>query len=295
MSNTSDLAACPFCGRDVDADLVTYGGKCPHCFGEIPGEEAPTDPGEEKKAAELKVHAAQVQRARRAPLVLAGFLLLGVVGATGFALFTALVPRDMPVLNLDDSEYDMGEFATLVAYEAPKTTTVDGNPKSDTGSPKAPKSDGTKVEAPFAGVGSKLLGEDGAIPTTATDPGTAKAPGESGPRKVASTGPLEPQGLGSNEPTASSGTGTPSLDVGVEIRRREQQGVKLMDDNQIVDMIKYVLTAELPKLRSCYESRLKQNDALAGRWTLEFTVTEAGKVSGAVATGQDMQDAELES
>ena len=53
MSNTSDLAACPFCGRDVDADLVTYGGKCPHCFGEIPGEEAPTDPGEEKKAADI--------------------------------------------------------------------------------------------------------------------------------------------------------------------------------------------------------------------------------------------------
>ena len=49
--------ACPFCSRPVNVEMTLYGGRCPHCFGEIPGEESPTDPGEEKKQAAAVVKA----------------------------------------------------------------------------------------------------------------------------------------------------------------------------------------------------------------------------------------------
>ena len=48
-------ATCPFCKGGISADVVQFGGNCPHCLLEIPGEEAPTDPGlvaRQKAAAE---------------------------------------------------------------------------------------------------------------------------------------------------------------------------------------------------------------------------------------------------
>ena len=37
------------------ADLLVFGGACPHCLIDIPGEEAPTDPGEELKKKQEEV------------------------------------------------------------------------------------------------------------------------------------------------------------------------------------------------------------------------------------------------
>ena len=40
------MGACPFCGTDVSEEILQYGGNCPSCFIEIPGDEAPTDVGQ---------------------------------------------------------------------------------------------------------------------------------------------------------------------------------------------------------------------------------------------------------
>ena len=41
------MGECPFCGAGVDEDLIALGGICPRCFGEIPGEQTATDPGDD--------------------------------------------------------------------------------------------------------------------------------------------------------------------------------------------------------------------------------------------------------
>ena len=41
------MADCPFCGGEISEAMALDGGTCPHCFGEIPGEDAPTNPGDD--------------------------------------------------------------------------------------------------------------------------------------------------------------------------------------------------------------------------------------------------------
>jgi hypothetical protein len=46
------MEPCPFCKTPIAEDLVRFGGSCPHCFIEIPGEEAPTNPGAQPSSGE---------------------------------------------------------------------------------------------------------------------------------------------------------------------------------------------------------------------------------------------------
>src|SRR5690606_19960737 len=83
------------------------------------------------------------------------------------------------------------------------------------------------------------------------------------------------------------------LDVGVT--RRATQGVRLTDDSAIVEMIKGVMTTELPRLKSCYEQRLKAEEGLAGRWVLGLVVGREGAPRDITVTGAERSDLELES
>lgn len=69
------MESCPFCGAEVDEELILYGGNCPACLNLIPGEEAPTNPGVQARAnAELE---AEVSRKRSSTPVIIG--VLGIV------------------------------------------------------------------------------------------------------------------------------------------------------------------------------------------------------------------------
>jgi len=69
----------------------------------------------------------------------------------------------------------------------------------------------------------------------------------------------------------------------------------LKDRAQIQQMIMRVLQSQLPRLRSCYESRLRSDSKLAGKWTLSFTLNNEGRTEKAKAVGQGMRDELLES
>lgn len=80
----------------------------------------------------------------------------------------------------------------------------------------------------------------------------------------------------------------------VSISRREQLGIRLEDDRAIIEMIKRVMDTEIPRLRVCYERRLKQDPDLEGRWALNFTVLADGYTEATTAAGLDRKDAQLE-
>ena len=82
------MGSCPFCKESVDSAILEYGGRCPSCLIEIPGEDAPTDPGEAAKAAQEAEEAAAVNRPRL-PLI-AG--IVAVVALCGVGGFMALTP-----------------------------------------------------------------------------------------------------------------------------------------------------------------------------------------------------------
>ena len=106
------MAYCPFCQTPVPTNLVTYGGPCPKCFGMIPGEEAPTDPGEAVKKAIANADDKLRKNRQSAPLFVAvPLVLITCLVAVGYALWPA--PTVEPIVF--DGELDMG--AVPVAYQ----------------------------------------------------------------------------------------------------------------------------------------------------------------------------------
>lgn len=108
------MGECPFCGGDVSDDTLMYGGSCPKCFGEIPGEEAATDPGAVVKAAQDRSDNRRVAVKTVIPLLLA----VPVLGAL-FVFAVGIVwwnrdPVVEPMIFDDVEEFD---YAIVTAPE----------------------------------------------------------------------------------------------------------------------------------------------------------------------------------
>lgn len=256
---------CPFCGSEVGAELVTYGGTCPKCFAEIPGDEAPTDPGAEVRAAQDRK-----DRARGLlPLAVAMGMLLALVTCTGAtALAFALWPEpevaqllDFDALDIEMPEIVEGTDEMLAKVDPPAP---DAAPK-----PAAPSPNG---KAPSDGVASGDL-----VPRPR--PGTA-----------------EPDGPMTGLDETATGGRAPGLDgfdvKGPKVRR--DANLVLSDPDAIRDMISERMVEFIPGLKVCYDRRLKVMPTLKGSWLLTFQVEKDGTVTNAKATAKDRPDPELE-
>jgi hypothetical protein len=103
------VAECPFCGSQVTEDLVIYGGTCPRCFAEIPGEEAATDPGEDVKARQDRWDRFRA----RVPMLLGLLVLTLIVGCTGLTALVVVVwpePEVAAILDFDALDYPMPDL-----------------------------------------------------------------------------------------------------------------------------------------------------------------------------------------
>jgi len=72
------MSNCPFCSQEISEELSLYGGHCPNCLIEIPGEEAVTDPGVGAGAAQP---ASSTPKRSYAPMVL---VAIGLVAGAGW-------------------------------------------------------------------------------------------------------------------------------------------------------------------------------------------------------------------
>lgn len=254
------MAHCPFCQAPVPTDLVTYGGPCPKCFGMIPGEEAPTDPGEVVKKALANADDKVRKQRQSAPLLVAVPLVVAtVLIAVGYALWPA--PQVEPIVF--DGEMDMS--AVPVAYlEAPAEAPV------EPGKPPRPRTEPRP--------------QPGAAPTVARDPAPTAAPRPTtGNDAVASADPLPAPGAA---PRPSSG-------FSVDVSTQRRSGT-LTDPDQIKAMVDQRMTQQSGKLKACYEQTLKADENLAGRWRIAYTVTSKGTVSDVSATGLTVKNAAFE-
>jgi hypothetical protein len=249
------VGECPFCGSNVTEDLVTYGGTCPKCFAEIPGEEAPTDPGVEAREA-------QERRDRRWALArtVGGLsVMLSIVSCTG-AIALGLVlwpePQVADLLDFDAVDFPMpdivGEEDLVASQPRPR------RPSPTTDRP-APQGGASGDEAAQPGLRTSL------------SPVSAELGGDGGLEKPA------PVSLSLDAPAV-----------------RRDANVVLSDPNAIRDMIGERMVEFIPGLNQCYERRLKQSPSLKGRWRVHFTVLTDGGVTGAGAEPIERGDPELE-
>lgn len=262
------MPQCPFCKGQVAEDLLRFGGHCPHCLNEIPGEEAATDPGAQarhRQEQEARAAAARLKRRNRLLSVVAGLLLVAGVGT-----YAALYEEPAPLM-LDDVEIYIAPASAhrnVAAEEA-----AEAKAKAEAEERRRQELARAQARASEAGPGD--LASAGPAPESPSAPSAAGSP-------EASADPLSRGMVGLNlKPTGPSA--------------RAISGMVAEGDAAIKDMAKTVVDANYKHLRQCYESRLKENPELSGRWVLAWTIEKDGTVSGAEAEGQGVRDRTFES
>jgi hypothetical protein len=263
------LASCPFCSSEVTDDLLLFGGACPRCFCQIAGEEEATDPGVERQHEMVaEVHAEQVKSARRQQvitgvMVLCLVVLIGVGWQKSQAKKTVIdlgasVPSAVPIDTIAPAERE----ENAIIEEPPAVTQRStASAKRSTDKP-GPKSGTSSKTTSSRSVGVSALGEEVGAPDIGL--------------------------LSVNSNTDLMG----GLDL--TVNRKEEKGITLTTDDQIVSMVGRVLDRQTPRLRSCYERRLKSVEGLQGVWVIGMTVNKDGSVSDVSVTAQEEADGELE-
>lgn len=293
---------CPFCGHQVDENLIVYGGICPKCFGEIPGEEAATDPGEQVKAEQARSDRRRSTFKVIAPL----FALAPVVSCVGVLAVVFLLwpdPPMRPIIDFDQDPFGLS-LDDMVGVPQPgrppevvaaAPTVKPGTAPKPSGQPKTP----APVRDPLANMPKPGrvpdLNAGGLDGIAAADPTKEAGAGDlDGPKRVVpESAPTRPAGLASTPDVSSGGVADGGgLDLFGSVGRKK---AALTDPEAVTRMIGLMMNHQASQLKACFESRLKQDENLTGRWRVQFTVTQAGSVKDAVAEGVNVTDAEFES
>lgn len=268
------LSVCPFCKGAVPADSLRFGGNCPHCMLEIPGEEAPTDPGiqaRHRKGQEDEARRVKKQRKNRILGALSLVLLLGLGGTGAWAYQT-----QQQGLTYEMDDYYATPFAELQNAVARQVAVTGGVAAPSVG------------KVPATGGGVRPNGRK--VPDVAPI-GTGNAAAASGPRR-----PSFQAGADEAAPAISSAAGSTGGDIGVGQIKVSFVGseVVLTDSDEIIAMAKSVINASSPQLTGCYNQRLKQVEGLKGAWAAEFTIGRDGAVKGVQVSGVNSSDSDLE-
>jgi len=264
----------------VSADLARTGGSCPHCLLEIPGEEAPTDPGLEAKKRQDAEAAVAVKRARNRSRVTGAVVAVLLAAGGGVAWQRHLAAEEELVYDLGDVYMaPVSKTAAVVADAgAVPVAAVAGKP---TGGHKRP--DGLGLPDGAA--------TDAALRTTVQEGGSTTATAGSGKVKYV---PGSSQ-AGDVAIASSGGGGLGASDIGsVEIKAERLNTTVLEDDDEIKAMAKEVTAAYWPQIQTCFEQKLKVDESYKGDWRVAFTITTEGAAENVSATALGAADEGLE-
>jgi hypothetical protein len=249
------MGVCPFCHAEAEEELLLYGGTCPHCLLEIPGEEAPTDPGENGTVDPPEVVAHASKKRQRTSLIIAG--LVGLIGAVSFGAYLSQPSTEeyaeIPEIVINR---DLSAHKDFPIPEAEQPETIANNDGAALGTPASHST----TRPP---VGGQVTGS-----TTASTP------------KQATPSSLDDLiGMGSSvDPNA----GLPGAKV-------------LTSDSEIQEMVSRTIGFKLSQVEACYNSRLKEQEDLAGTWQASWKITKSGTTSGISVRGRGVSDSGLES
>ncbi|MCB9745254.1 MAG: AgmX/PglI C-terminal domain-containing protein [Alphaproteobacteria bacterium] len=267
------MGKCPFCSGEVNEDLIVYGGPCPHCFNEIPGEEAATDPGAVLRAQEAEAEAAT---ARRKQIITAAIVLLMLAAAGGtYGYFAKKKAEEEAILYVEfDADFDIfnvdpGEWEEIYGEPAPEevagNTTKPATGGGSTGGSKKPKQ---------AAMG-----------------GGSEPPIDAGPDfdAIEAKGADALSGAKATGPSTSPSTGGSSLSGGGMIggigANINSSDVTLRSDAEIKRHIGNMMKRNSAQVKYCYEQTLKANPEFQGTFTLNYTVQKDGTTKDVSLTG----------
>ncbi len=274
VAHAKPAPVCPFCKGVVPPDLARAGGNCPHCMLEIPGEEAPTDPGLEmrKKHEAEAAKVAKVQKRRRG--LLTGVLLVSLVAAAGLGYREMQRQEEELVYDIDEPYVPAASGGAAKAQpQAPEVVASKGG--SRTVRPR-----GTNPE-------------EAALPAAAVE-GGGNTPAKPVVRYVPSGG-AGGGGAGGDMAVGVDGGGQGGVAIGkVDIGVSRVATDVLKDEEAIFSMAKEVISAYSPQVETCVQQRLRVDESFKGDFKVSFTIQPAGTVKKVKVEPLAHSDAEVE-
>lgn len=292
------MGACPFCQGEVDEEILTYGGRCPHCLIEIPGEEAPTNPGAEAQAAEAAAEAAAAKRPSGATI--GGLLLVGLLAVAG--AYTGLQPDEVPMAPIPTGSEAYkkvsGQFLSIDLDDEEEVVELPPEPPKEPA--KGTKTSTNKPAKQAPSIGSLVpdtqnLGADDAEIETkqlsaAGGSASPEAPVVPDASNAAPEEPTQTAGvLGGAAPRRKSSLN----DIGIGGGPRDAiQGVELCGTD-IREGAKAVMRTVGKQLTQCADRVLKRDDKFSASVRVSIKVETTGKVAAIDLQPSNPVDAEL--
>ncbi len=271
------MAQCPFCKSTIDDELARFGGHCPKCVIEIPGDETPTDPGIGKRAEEQ----VETERQRRWGMLAAvAALVLVVLLGAGSVLWWRIDQQSQAALQAQleaEAEFDF-YIAPSDAHELPSKE------------PEQPEQ--AAVASAGGGTSRRTYTE---IPSSGGSSSKSKTYDFIGTSDAG-----EPELANLNERKVEVGSGgTDFGSVGlsvprIDIQRGGVSSLALSDPEEIRLSVGTALKAYSKQMTACYERRLKNTPDLRGTWDVSFTILSTGRTSNIAVIPQSTRDTELE-
>ncbi len=137
------MAECPFCQSSITEEMALYGGHCPSCLIQIPGEEAPTDPGVGQTA---EVHSTSTMSVWWSGAAAAVLVFAGIGGWV-----VMQEPDEAPVTALEEVALIPLSMHEDLPYEAENVPT-DGDVQADPAPTRvAQRQPATRAQLPGTG------------------------------------------------------------------------------------------------------------------------------------------------
>lgn len=274
------MGHCPFCKGAVSKELLLQGGTCPHCLIEIPGEEAPTDPGAQALARQQEEAAAAT--GGKGPLIGAAIAVVLLVGAGGGWYAWSSVQQAKVQAAADEWSVLSLDVHQNQYVEETDEAKARGSVRGGGGGGGATASVAPSTGGQLASTGSSSPSRSGINPSASYSEQVALADPTAAVQVPVSG--VSSSGLGS--PGGISGPG-------ITIGAKGAQEV-LSDPAEIEAMVKRVVTRNGKQLEDCYNDRLKSDETLQGRWNVTFTISTKGKTQSIGVSGLNVADPELE-
>jgi hypothetical protein len=289
-------SACPYCRGAIDQELARFGGPCPHCMLEVPGEEAPTDPGLAlKQKLEHESRAREASERARGQRIAVGSMVL-LAGLAVFAIW-AVVGGGADTLAI--SYYQLDPDALKRKQESDAKARAEAQAKAD--AEAAQRAAAARAArrlpegTPGAGAGSvdDMLAGIGTLGPQGTNAGTGAAPaptpgadGAAGSSlgggslalgKPGTAGATVPVGVGTVS-LSGSGNAGPALPTS-SVAMGTRTAAAMASPNDIQSMIFDRFSKYERQLQACWAARLKMDEGAKGSWKVSFTVNPDGSVA----------------
>jgi len=270
------MATCPFCQGQISEDLGRFGGPCPNCFNDIPGDEAATDPGVAARQAENVAQRIEAKKKGLRTVLTGGVVVLLLVGGGGWIAYEKHLEQQAiaALLAWEDTAATDFVFITTEQLEAMEAEVLALEAQAAEDEAMALELEERRQLLAQRRAEKALQDEQMAIFDDRWGEGAETLEGGTAPTKSTMGGPTSGvEGI----------TGISIEDGGptVEVVRK---GEMMKGDAQIRKMVEQYVSRQGTAIQFCYQQAMNSHPGLGGAWHLSFRLNKDGTLSNVAFT-----------